>query len=401
MTTNISSQILEKASESLEIPPSAYEKTEKRYRSLGEWFQRPESNCARNKPQIYPQGSFRLGTVIRPLSDDESYDLDLGCRLSEGITRTSHTQKQLKQIVGDELEAYRKAQNFSQKLEEKHRCWRLFYADELSFHLDAVPSIPADTSQKQFIKTAMLNEGIIEQGLASNITDKAGAITDNRQPNYNVRSDDWRISNSEGYALWFESRMRLARTLLEWMAKSAGVSSIDKLPAYKWKTPLQRCVQLLKRHRDSMFKDAPDSKPISIIITTLAGHAYSGEVNLDEALTNILNKMDSFIRTSSPKVPNPVNPNEDFADKWTEPKYAHLRLSESFYNWLRQARIDFKNIASSRDAARLSLLLDGKLMVKMGAATINEQIPLGAPAITSTPKIHDISNTPARPWLAS
>jgi hypothetical protein len=400
MKTNISSQILDKASEALDIPPSAYEKAEERYTSLGKWFQRSESSCSRNYPQIYPQGSFRLGTVIRPLSEDESYDLDLGCRLSEGITKVSHTQKQLKELVGYELDKYRKAQNFNQELEEMHRCWRLFYADELSFHLDAVPSIPADSVQRQFIKTAMLNEGM-EQALAGNITDHSGSITDNRSPNYNIKSNDWRISNSEGYALWFESRMRLARTLLEGMAKTAGVSSIDKLPAYKWKTPLQRCVQLLKRHRDSMFKDAPESKPISIIITTLASHAYSGEVNLDEALTNILNKMDSFIRTSSPRVPNPVNPNEDFADKWSDPKYAHLRLSENFSDWLRQARIDFKNITSSRDAARLSLLLDGKLMVKMGAATINEQIPLGAPAIISTPKIHDISNTPARPWLAS
>lgn len=399
MKTNISSQILEKASEVLDIPPSAYEKAEERYTSLGKWFQRSESSCARNFPQIYPQGSFRLGTVIRPLSEDESYDLDLGCRLSEGITKSSHTQKQLKELVGYELEKYRKAQNFNQELEEMHRCWRLFYADELSFHLDAVPSIPADTVQRQFIKTAMLNEGM-EQALAGNITDQSGSITDNRSSNYNIKSNDWRISNSEGYALWFESRMRLARTLLEGMAKTAGVSSIDKLPAYKWKTPLQRCVQLLKRHRDTMFKDAPESKPISIIITTLASHAYNGEVNLDEALTNILNKMDSYIRPSSPRVPNPVNPKEDFADKWSDPKYAHLRLSENFNNWLQQARIDFKTIASSRDASRLSLLLDGKLMVKMGAATINEQIPLGAPAITAAPKIHDISNTPARPWLA-
>ena len=28
-------------------------------------------------PEIYPQGSFLLGTVTRPLSDAEEYDIDL------------------------------------------------------------------------------------------------------------------------------------------------------------------------------------------------------------------------------------------------------------------------------------------------------------------------------------
>jgi hypothetical protein len=35
------------------------------------------------------------------------------------------------------------------------------------------------------------------------------------------------------------------------------------------KTPLQQAVQILKRHRDMMFADDPEHKPISVIITTL------------------------------------------------------------------------------------------------------------------------------------
>jgi hypothetical protein len=43
------------------------------------------------------------------------------------------------------------------------------------------------------------------------------------------------------------------------MAKAAKV---DDLPARKWKSPLQEAIQILKRHRDMMFQDAPDSAPI-------------------------------------------------------------------------------------------------------------------------------------------
>jgi len=53
-------------------------------------------------------------------------------------------------------------------------------------------------------------------------------------------------------------------------------ATIDELPTYRWKTPLQQVVKILKRHRDVMFLDAPDKKPMSIIITTLAGRSIPG-----------------------------------------------------------------------------------------------------------------------------
>jgi hypothetical protein len=76
------------------------------------------------------------------------------------------------------------------------------------------------------------------------------------------------------------------------MAKAADV---DELPTYQWKTPLQRCVQILKRHRDVMFADHPAAKPISVIITTLAASAYAGETNIDEAMRNILTNIENLV----------------------------------------------------------------------------------------------------------
>ena len=90
-------------------------------------------------------------------------------------------------------------------------------------------------------------------------------------------SADWHISNSEGYAIWFESRMKLAMALLEKRVFEVKLSKVDEIPVRKWKSFLQRCMQILKRHWDIMFEHNPDGKPISIIIITLVAAAYQGE----------------------------------------------------------------------------------------------------------------------------
>ena len=348
MTESIANRIFEEVAATIDIPDLAYEKAEQRYEDVGEWFGRSEAKCSPFNPHIYPQGSFRLGTVVRPVNSEHPYDLDLGCRLRVGITKVTHTQKQLKHLVGVDLEDYRIARGIKEKKEEMHRCWRLNYADTLKFHMDTVPSIPESLFRRQLIEEAMTKAGV-PGSLARNVADLTGAITDNRLSNYDLISNDWRISNSEGYARWFESRMKLARMLLEKRAVEAKKAQVDDLPAYRWKTPLQRSVQILKRHRDVMFADNPDAKPTSIIITTLAGEAYQGEAEIADALGRILSTMGSLINTTSPRVPNPVNPTEDFADKWSDPKKQHLFLEQNFWLWIERAKADFQIMGNARD----------------------------------------------------
>src|SRR5437762_5045398 len=109
MNAIINNTAIEEIVRTLEIPDFAHDLATKRYANLGEWFKRPESTCARYAPHIYAQGSFRLGTVIRPITANEEYDLDVGCRLETGVAKTTHSQYQLKSFVGNEIEAYRVA----------------------------------------------------------------------------------------------------------------------------------------------------------------------------------------------------------------------------------------------------------------------------------------------------
>ena len=113
----------------------------------------------------------------------------------------------------------------------------------------------------------------------------------------------------------------------------------------KEKTILQRIVQILKRHRDIMFKDDED-KPISIIITTLAARAYNGESSLLEGLLKVISTMEDYITKDTDGnylISNPVNPSENFADKW--PK--HPKRKDNFFRWLRQVKADVNDIINS------------------------------------------------------
>ena len=378
----------------LELPDSAYDKARKRYEDLGEWFDRDESVVSGNNPHIFPQGSFRLGTAIRPLDESEKYDLDLACKLRDGISKGSHTQETLKKLIGIELEAYRKARSIKSELGSKHRCWRLEYQDDLSFHMDIVPCIPADERRRKAIFESIRKTGL-DEFVAKSATQTMISITDDRHEGYKHICDDWDISNPEGYAKWFEYRMnpQQTRILLE-------KAQVDDVPLFKKKTPLQRVIQILKRHRDNWSKDNPDSKPISIIITTLAAGAYNGETNIVVALGNVLEKMGGLINPTRPRVPNPVDPEEDFADRWYRQDCLHLRLEEHFNAWLLQVKTDFQHITSTTDTDFLREQIEEKFSLKVNQSELKKQLGISAASINIiTPKTHSIDRQDsARPW---
>ncbi|MBU3928004.1 MAG: nucleotidyltransferase, partial [Bacteroidetes bacterium] len=301
--------LLENMTVQLELPESAYEKAKDRYGDIGEWLGRSESLCKDNDPHISPQGSFRLGTAIHPLDENEAYDLDLACNLRKGISRSSHTQESLKKLVGHEIETYRVARGIKAPMEEKHRCWRLEYQDDFSFHMDIVPCTPEDETRQKIIFESMRKSGESES-ISESASRFTVSITDDRHPGYKRICEDWNISNPEGYAKWFKTRMNQSRQMI------LGKAQVDDIPLFKRKTPLQQSIQLLKRHRDQMFKEYTDVKPISIIITTLAARAYRGESDIESALDNILRQMGIFVNSGSSVVSNPVNPEENFADRW-------------------------------------------------------------------------------------
>ena len=79
----------------LDISETMREKAERSYRAVGQWL----GDCDVNSDvKIMPQGSFYLGTVIRPVSDADEYDIDLVCLLKNAMGKSEAEIKKLSVI---------------------------------------------------------------------------------------------------------------------------------------------------------------------------------------------------------------------------------------------------------------------------------------------------------------
>lgn len=216
-----------------------------------------------------------------------------------------------------------------------------------------------------------------KEGSSSNRLDFEIAITDNTLPNYCQIDTNWPCSNPKGYAEWFRSCMKKRVAAIR---RSLTRRQIDNVPDYRIKTPIQRAIQILKRHRDIWFdKNQSDydekAKPISIIITTLAAHAYYNEGDLQQTLLKILTQMPHYIEYDNNGVTlirNPVNPLENFAAEWQE----HPIRKASFMDWLKQVQLDLTEALELSDIQRIEKSLKfclGERVVKEGTRRIREK----------------------------
>lgn len=298
---------LQKLAENLDMSDTMRDKAINSYAAVGQWL----GACADDSDvKIFPQGSFNLGTVIKPVDDRDEYDIDLVCLLKD---KHSASDYEIKNLVGNRLKEHG---TYAKMLDEKEgkRCWTLYY-DE--FHMDILPSAPKD--------------GVYLEPYLTGIRLTHMDAPEVYSPRY---------SNPYKYHEWFELQMQ-DRVLLEKSAYATRYQmDISKVPLYKVKTPLQRSIQILKRHRDIMYQNASEDKkcnsPISIIITTLAAHAYNNEASLIETLSNIIENMENYIenRAGDYWIENPAMPEENFADKWN----THPAKQLEFVHWLARAK---------------------------------------------------------------
>ncbi len=387
-------EFLERVARDIDIPPHKYRDAVERYQAVGRWLERGDYPGCHGDVSIYPQGSFRLGTVVRPirLGVAAGYDIDLACELP--LTKGLTTPEKVKQTVGDRLrhhETYRRLLDA-----EGRRCWTLEYAEEdgVGFHLDVLPAVPDPK-----------------------LTDTAIAITHKSDIVY-----DWSASDPRGYASWFDEKNASAFVRHAAEQKQAiqrreshVYASVDDVPDQLVRTPLQRAIQLLKRNRDLHF-DRPETvgyAPISIIVTTLAAHLYRGEHDAHSALVAIVASLQEHAALVDNRainstlaamglirrlpdgrwyVGNPVNPAENFADRWHEDGHARAR---AFFSWVETLQTDLLYPPTHLDARRFKEHL-GRAF---GAAVVGRHadVLLTTPREVAPRRRVRIA-TPSKPW---
>lgn len=300
----IINEIYENIADELNISDSVFENAKKSYKALGNYL---ENNI--NYPiEVYPQGSMNLGTLIKPISEDDDYDLDAVCNIHNNFD----SPKDLKELVGNTL---KKSERYKKMLaDEGKRCWTLNYSDDSHFHMDILPSMP------------------------NNMLDKSVKITHKENDNYKFM-----VSNPEAYADWFDRLQENERRSLYRMRNQQFSNKVEDLRKFGIRTTLQKTIQILKRHRDIQYASATDEvrkcKPISIIITTLVGKMYSGNESIVDLIDKFCTSYEKYIEidlNGNYVISNPVNKDENFADKWK----IYPERKEAFFRWVETLKHD-------------------------------------------------------------
>lgn len=166
------------------------------------------------------QGSYKYGTLIKPVHPGEEYDVDLGVYFRWGKGENLEpAAEQLRRWVQQELIEYRPKCAHMRSVAEppKERCSRASY--EHQFHIDTpVYHLDSDTDKRRL---ACLTMG-------------------------------WEASDPKAFYKWFRD------------ARAGGE-----------REQLQRLIRYLKAWAALSFDDIPDSRPTSIFLTVLATDAYS------------------------------------------------------------------------------------------------------------------------------
>lgn len=276
--------LLERMAEEVQLDATRYERMKSSYEAVKSWIEEDEKFFKPYKYDVYPHGSVRILTTVKPIGRDE-FDLDIVIHLKSSWSQ--HTPQRIYKELKRRLEEHEK---YKSMLEAKNRCLRLNYSGD--FHMDILPGIQENEFDNNKIKVPDRELG------------------------------GWVSSNPRGYADWFIARAKQSKVPLI----KKVMNQAETIPAddFNSKRPLQRAVQLIKRYRDIFFEKDDTYKTGSIILTTIAGQFYEGEESVFETVDNIITKILSKVNQplSRFKVLNPVNAAEDFTDKWeTEPKY--------------------------------------------------------------------------------
>lgn len=291
-------EILALIGTTLEITATQRAAAEQHYLAIARWLGGVEGAPFRlYEPQIYPQGSLRLGTTVKPLSDGE-YDLDLVYELQIDYKRIPRPVA-LIDIIYNRL---RDHGTYRGMVERKNRCVRVNY--EGQFHMDILPAA----------------------------LDHVCGGTCVRVPDCSTQ--DWKPSNPKGYAAYFEERAATAE-FGEGLVKASVEPLPDHVP-HEAKMSLQRGVQLTKRLRDITFAGNCELAPISIVLTTLAANNFGGERSVALAIGRTFDSVVAQIPASSRLyVFNPSNPEEDLSERWDKCPEAYVAFCEAMRRWQR------------------------------------------------------------------
>lgn len=355
--------------EGLDIPQSLYVKAIEHYNAVALFLQERGIES-----DIYPQGSYSLGTVVRPYkeSEDAAYDLDAVCEIK--INKSDTTAEEIKKMVGDALksdETYRKMLQ-----EEWDKCWTLEYANMngIGFSVDIVPAVAEED--------ILLKNTLETEGVDLTVYDSQIAITHKDGEKYT-----WKTSNPKAYQNWFKKlnesfvkaeRQRLTKSR-DGRLYVLNEGTVEKIPETQERSALQRVIQIVKYHADVYYTkgNIKEYKSASVIVTTLIAllaqeadpslevfpllsyivgqlEIYGENLSLTESAFAKRYENKNIIRRIGGQwvLRNPLNPSENLIDSWNQ----EPRKAQYFFQWIRMLKKDYLTSLDTEDEKFVAVL---------------------------------------------
>ncbi|PLP96697.1 nucleotidyltransferase [Cupriavidus pauculus] len=306
----------------LELDKDEFQRATKHYKVLAQQIAR-KLDVADADVHIVVQGSMRTQTTISPRGNAK-FDLDIVVKLTGGRFDGMDSET----FFSDFGAALKGLNDAAGEPTPKPRCWRLNYPGE-PFYFDVTPALPGSQA----------------------ITGTDLRVRDPKT--------QWTPSNPEEFAEWFcdiaELRFGFERRKMEGIALDEA--RIDPIPTTPVRIDdvLRRTVQLIKLHRDNYYygplisKTRKEAMPISVILVTLATHAYqdlwtrarNSFASPIELVLELVEQLPNRIQRVNGKfwVSNPALPQENFAERWNQDD--GLRASE-FHTWHGQLTSDLE-----------------------------------------------------------
>ena len=389
--------------ERLDITPTMYQNAVEKYNSIASYL---EANGL--EADIYPQGSFALGTVVKPsVKDaDAAYDLDAICQIHG--SRDNLTPKQVWDKVGSILS---ESDLYGGKLETFDKCYTIHYADVdgYGFSIDVVPATAESTNTIARWRFTGPNQHLVDSAIVI--------------PQHNDTSLTWACGNPKGYQAWFK-QANAPFADVGWSSyrnqlfnKNRKVyASVEQVPQNLNRSSVQRVIQILKYHRDVYFshiKDGDALKPKSIIISTLSA-SLAKALPASSGILDVLNYVTKELSIYEKKgfltphefqsqygikdlivyndgvwtLRNPANPNDNLADSWnSEPACVKY-----FFVWAKQVRSDLIESMELPDPQFRTAI--------ESAFGYNAVSKAWGPRQFAEPAKSIQSDTPAKPWRA-
>lgn len=226
------------------------------------WSDEEISNIAR---ELFRQGSYAIGTAVKPLKSDQEFDVDVVLALN--IHALPRDQRSPRAVIEWLAQKLRQNSCYKGKVQRRDRCVRLNYTGD--FHVDIVPAhCPGDVNGILLI------------------------------PDQEAEEKDWSETHPKGY--------------MDWCAQMQDASN----------GKFTRVVKMLKWWRNLKF--GKDTAPKSILLTTLIGHHIAQGCSSDaEALVLTMESLNVYLRNPYlvPVIPNPSLANENLARDWTQEQF--------------------------------------------------------------------------------